>query len=439
MPHRDPSGPAVPAGSYRDPAGPAVIVDPYSSGALFAPAFRDAGVPVVAVTSGPRPPGVYASSYLPADFDEIVAFDGDLAPVIARLREIRPRCVIAGCESGVELADAIAPEVVPEVANTPERAAARRHKGAMAAAAAAAGLPVIAQICTADPAEMEAWIEASGLAGRDLVVKPPKSVCTDGVIRLPGGRGRRKAFDALAGRTNRLGLVNDRVVVQEYVKGVEYVVDTFSHDGVHTVTDVCRYRKIDNGPYMAVYDSMEWLPPDEPVLDELLPYALGVLDAVGVRHGPAHIEIMRTARGPRLIEIGARPHGGGHPAFCQVATGDSQVARTVRQYTGQGPPPRGYELLSPMLVVFHIAQRPGVVRNAAALDAIDGLPTHHFSVRHFADGRYIEMTKDLFSSFDLGFAVFTHPDRDLLWADYRAVRRIEAGLVAGAPAPAPPP
>ena len=416
--------------SHRDPADPAVIVDPYSSGALFAPAFRDEGVPVVAVTSGPEPPEVYASSYQPADFAEIIVFDGDPAPVVARLREIRPRCVVAGCESGVELADMIAPQVVPEFSNTPEHAAARRHKGAMAAAVAARGLPITPQICTAEPAAVQTWIERHGLAGQDLVIKPPKSVCTDGVVRLPGGAGWRDAFKELAGKTNRLGIVNDRLVAQQYMVGTEYVVDTFSHDGRHTVVDVCRYHKINNGPYMAVYDCMEWLPPDDPVLDDLLPYAIAVLDAVGIRYGSAHIEIMQTADGPRLIEIGARPHGGGHPKFCQVATGDSQIARTVRYFTGEEPPPPGYQLLSHMLVVFHIARQAGTVRNADSLKAIDSLPTHHFSVRHIADGQWVGMTKDLFNSFDLGFAVFTHPDRDRLWADYRAVRRIESGLIA---------
>lgn len=41
---------------YHDPDGPAVIVDPYSSGALYAPAFTAAGVPVVAVLSSPGHP-----------------------------------------------------------------------------------------------------------------------------------------------------------------------------------------------------------------------------------------------------------------------------------------------------------------------------------------------------------------------------------------------
>ncbi|KAA2267047.1 ATP-grasp domain-containing protein [Solihabitans fulvus] len=413
---------------HGEPTGPAVIVDPYSSGALFAPAFRAAGVPVVAVLSGPEPPEVYASSYVPEDFPEIITFAGDHDAVLRRLAELAPRCVLAGCESGVELADALAPRVVPAVANVPALAAARRHKGEMAAAVAAAGLPVIPQVCTADPAEVTVWIERSGLLGRDLVVKPPKSASTDGVTKVAGGRGWREVFDAFIGVPNRLGLVNDRLVVQQFVTGTEYVVDTVSHDGVHTVVDVCRYNKIDNGEYMAVYDSMEWIEPADPVLDELLPYARGVLDAVGLRFGPAHVEVMLTDEGPRLIEIGARAHGGGQPRFCRVATGDSQIDRTVRYFAGEQDVPDHYRLLCHLLVVFHIARESGVLRNAEVLDGVERLASHHFSIRNVRSGALVERTRDLFGSLDLGFAVLAHESNDQLWADYRLLRALEDEL-----------
>lgn len=414
--------------SFRDAHGPAVIVDPYSSGAMLAPAFREYHVPVIAVTSAPEPPDVYAYAYRPDDFDEIITFAGNLETVLRRLRELRPRCVLAGCESGVELAEVLAPVVVPEVANVAELAAARRHKGAMAAAVAQAGLPTIPQISSADADEVGAWLSRYGLDGADLVIKPPKSASTDGVTRVAGGRGWREAFAAQIGQLNRLGIINDAVVVQRYMEGTEYVVDTVSVEGVHTVTDVCRYIKIENGQFMAVYDAMAWVSPDDRTIGPLVEYARAVLDAVGMRFGPAHVELMNTDSGPLLIEVAARAHGGGQPRFCQVATGDSQVARTVRYFAlGEEPAP-GYQLRCHMLVVFHIARQSGVVRGTSALDAIRQLPSHHFSVRQFEDGDKIEITKDLFGSLDLGFVVLAHPDKGQVMADYAAVRDLEARL-----------
>lgn len=413
----------------RDPSGPAVLVDPYSSGALYAPAFREAGVPVVALVTASTPPDVYAASYRPEDFQEIIVASYDPSAAIARLRELRPRCVLAGCESGVELTDAVAPCVVPSVANAPETATARRHKGAMAVAAARAGLPIIEQICTGDPAEVEAWIERADLRGRDLVIKPPKSASTDGVTRVPGGAGWRDLFTAMLGQANRLGIVNDRLVVQEYCHGTEYVVDTASFAGEHSVSDICRYHKIDNGGHMAVYESMAWMPPTISVYDELVEYAFGVLDAVGMRYGAAHVEIMMTDRGPRLIEIGARPHGGGHPRFCRLATGDSQLDRIVRQFSTGEPLPKSYVLRRHVRVVFLMSKSAGYVQNAAVLDHVRDLESHQFSKIAILDGARLEPTKDLFGSLDLGFVVLSHADPAVVDADAQRVRELEQQLV----------
>ncbi|MFC0861740.1 ATP-grasp domain-containing protein [Sphaerimonospora cavernae] len=410
-----------------DPNGPAVIVDPFSSGGMYAPAFRQAGVPVVAVLSGPDMPEVYRASFHPEDFPEMIVFDGDLDAVAGRLRELRPRCILPGAESGVELADLLSSLVTEELANVPELRAARRHKWEMAEAARRAGLPVIRQICTDDPAEVEAWIEREGLVGRDLVVKPPKSASTDGVTRVR--ENWREAFEAQLGRPNQWQIINDRMLVQEYVNGHEYVIDIFSHDGVHTVTDLCRYTKVDNSEYMAVYDAMEWVSPDEPEVQELVDYTRKFLDAVGFRFGAAHVEVMLSEDGPRLIELNARPHGGGQPRFCRMATGDSQIDRAVRYFTRAGEIPEGYRLQNVTLVVFLISRASGIVRNAACLEDVAKLASHYHHVVGVKDGDRLEVTKDLLNTLSLGFVVLAGPDREQVWADYEEVRRIEAGLI----------
>lgn len=413
--------------TLSNPDGPAVIVDPFSSGGLYAPAFTAAGVPVVAVSSRPDVLPTYLPSYHPEDFPEIVVYDGDLDPVVRRLRELRPRCILPGADSGVELADQLAAAVTADVANDPRLAGARRHKGQMAAAAQRAGLPVIRQVCTNSAAEVADWIQREGLAHADLVVKPPKSASTDGVTRVRGDW--QAAFEAQLGQPNQWGVINEQMLVQEYVTGVEHVIDTFSYQGQHCVTDVCRYGKVDNGQHMAIYDWMEWLPPDDPVTPDLVDYTRRFLDAAGFRYGAAHLEVMLTGDGPRLIELNARPHGGGHPRFCRVATGDSQVDRVVRYFGRQGPVSDSYQLRQPTLVVFLINRVSGVVRNAAVLNDVRDLPSYHTHVVAVRDGDHVEITKDLLNTLSLGFVVLSGPDREQVWADYEEIRRIEAKLV----------
>ncbi|SER08824.1 ATP-grasp domain-containing protein [Actinokineospora terrae] len=419
-----------------EPSGPAVIVDPYSSGALFAAALAERGIDVVAVLSSEQPPEAYASSYQPADYTDPIVYRGDLTEVVDRLRALDPRCVLAGCESGVELAERLAPLVTPARSNVPGLADARRDKWAMAAAVAAAGLPTIPQICTADVDEVREWLVRSGLVGADLVIKPPKSASTDGVVKVTGGVGWAEVFAANLGRVNQFGEVDDRLLVQRYVTGTEYVIDTFSQDGVHALVDVCRYHKVDNGPYMAVYDTMRWLPETDPAIPVLLAYAREVLDAVGVRYGAAHVEIMHTADGPLLIELGARPHGGGQPRFNRVATGDSQIDRTVRSLAGE-PVSADYHLVRHQTCVFHIAPASGVVHGVSALAKVRDLASHHFSIQNLTEGGPVQATRNLVDSLEFGFAILSHPDADQVDADYRVVRDLERSLVITAEHPAP--
>jgi hypothetical protein len=411
-----------------DRAGPAAVVDPYSSGAQFAAEFAGHGIDVVAVVTGPRPPEAYASSYRPDDFGEIIVFDGDLGAVVDRLDALRVCCVIAGCESGVELAEQLAPVVVPELSNVPELAAARRDKSRMAAAAQAAGLAIIPQICTADAAAVARWVRNAGLSGAALVIKPPKSASTDGVIKVDATADWRQIFDRQLGRTNQFGAVDEQLVVQKFVTGTEYVVDTFTHDGRHALVDVCEYVKTTNGHHMAVYDTMRWLAPGHPAVAELTPYVFGVLDAVGIRFGAAHVEVMMTDEGPLLIELGARPHGGGQPRFNLNATGDSQIARTVRAVTG-GDLPSTYDLLQQQSCVFHIARSAGTVRDVSVLSGIKGLPSHHFSVLNVSDGDRVPQTKDLVDSLNFGFVILAHHDQEQIDRDTGYIRARERQLV----------
>jgi len=68
-----------------------------------------------------------------------------------------------------------------------------------------------------------------------------------------------------------------------------------------------------------------------------------VLDAVGVRNGCGHTEVIVTAEGPRLLEVGARPAGGGHQMITELATGTNQIRRTV-DHRVLGRFEAGYEL-----------------------------------------------------------------------------------------------
>ena len=119
------------------------------------------------------------------------------------------------------------------------------------------------------------------------------------------------AYRALEGTKNVLGLTNYSVLLQEYLAGDEYVVDTVSRDGVHKCVALWKYdKRVYNGAPV-VYYGMQLLAIDsEPRLAEMVGYTASVLDALGIRHGCCHTEIMLVERGPVLVEVNCRIHGG---------------------------------------------------------------------------------------------------------------------------------
>lgn len=402
-----------------------VVVDPYSSGAALPAMLRRTGLRPVTVAAYPPPAPVLAAAPGVPDLDLRLGPGDTPEQVAAALRPRRPVAVVPGTESGVPLADALAAALTPALANDPATAAARRHKGRMVAAVRAAGLPVIRTVTSGDPAEVGRWLTANGLLGAHLVVKPPASAGTDGVTLVRGGAGWRAAMAALQGRRNLMGLVDHEVVVQERVTGTEYVVDTFTADGRHTVTNICRYAKTATDGGGMVYESMEFLPYAGRGHPELVDYVTGVLDALGVRFGPAHSEVMMTGSGPLLIETGARLAGAGLPGATRLATGDSGADRLIARLTGR-PSPADYRLERCVLVAYFVVRSAGVLRNVAAYERVRALPTCRHLRVNVRDGDRVPATSDLMSTLGLGWAVLAHRDPARVAADHAALRELEA-------------
>ncbi len=59
-----------------------------------------------------------------------------------------------------------------------------------------------------------------------------------------------------------------------------------------------------------MYFGMRLVPSTLPKCKEMVAYADKVLDALGIRHGPSHMEVIYQADGPCLVEVGSRCHGG---------------------------------------------------------------------------------------------------------------------------------
>src|SRR5690606_29325729 len=135
-------------------------------------------------------------------------------------------------------------------------------------------------------------------------------------------------------RKNLLNIENKSLLVQEFIDGDEYVVDTVSSKGRHVVSDIFKYRKRIGKEGRSVYQSCDFLGLDSGEAGVISEYVKKALDALEIKFGPAHAEVMLDKNGPVLIEVGARLAGCMlDPEFISNAYGHNQVELSILSYT----------------------------------------------------------------------------------------------------------
>lgn len=378
----------------------AVIVDPFSTGKLLAHAFRSEGLQPVAVLTQPASAHYAGASFNANDFAAVLEahceFPGRWAE---QVRRMEPLCVVPGCESGVEFADRLCAWLGLR-GNDVGLASCRRDKLLMQQQLSRAGLASIGQRQVTNAAQALDWL-ASG-ARLPVVVKPLRSAGSDNVWLCRSARELEARVGQVLSSRTLLGEANASVLVQDHIPGVEYVVDAVSCNGVPFITNACRYVKEDaTGAFL--YREVHVLSPDAPELRPLLAYHGDMLDALGIRFGASHAEIMLQGDSPVLIECGARLHGGVTvPQLVQRCCGRSQVEALVVSHADPDRFLREYAdppVFRRHAAVFVLANKSaGRVAGVASLTEPGVLrceATMHLNVRV---GDTVQRTVDLYTS-----------------------------------------
>jgi len=403
----------------------ACIVDALSTGAALGSALRDASWELVHVASGREVAGSLAASYRPDDFALSLGLrDQSLDEITAALRAFAPSVVVAGTESGTPLADELADRLgLP--GNDPATSGQRRDKHAMARALAAAGLPHAREEHAVSPAHAVA--AATSLGAWPVVVKPLDAAGSEDVRLCHSARAVAAAFTAIHDKRNLLGLRNRGALVQEFLTGEQFMVNAVSLGGEHRITEIWREQRLLVPGAGFVYDWEIMVPYEGEPQRALVAYLRRVLDALGVREGASHSELMVTARGPVLIECAARLQGGISSSAVTAAIGDSHVTTTMQRYADpagfQADIGRGYEIRRTPMVVNLIAHRSGTVRENNCERLLRTLPSFHSVTRTPAAGDPVARTVDLLTK--TGHIYLLHADVEQLHADYRQIREWE--------------
>lgn len=284
----------------------AVIVDPYSTGALLAPSLAQRGYQSIAVQSSRDLVQSLLKTYRPDDFVDHIHFNQNIDDLLASLARYSVHAVLPGNESSVELTDLLA-EKLGLPGNGTAQTRARRNKYAMIECLTAAGLTAARQTLTNRLDDALAWVRALG--EWPVVLKPLDSASTDHVTVCHTEQDVIDSFHGILASCNLAGHRNEQVLIQSYLDGLEYVVNTVSRDGRHYICDILESRKRTLNGSELIYDYYRLMPPKGAIQDALSDYIVKVLDCLGIRYGGGHAEIRMTRNGPALVEIGARGMG----------------------------------------------------------------------------------------------------------------------------------
>jgi len=404
------------------------VVDGYSTGRYLPKELSSKGYVSLHVQSQSEIPSVFADSFEPSDYIRNLIHKGDLAATLSELRRYDVKHVFAGSEPGVELADYLS-QSLNLLTNGTRLSKARRDKVEMLKVLTECGIRTAAYMKASLPSQIVQWAKERRLS--TVVLKPINSAGSDNVHVCETDSEINTAFEQIVGRENKLGYVNSEVLAEEYLVGVEHVVNTVSRDRAHYVAEIwrCEKRRIKGrAAHTSIYDVEKLLPFHGEDQAQLTDYTLRVLDALGIANGPAHAEVMMTREGPVLIEIGARMMGGVNPSAFEACLGTHLVRLTLDAYLSPlsflpmcGRP---YLLQKTAYTVVLISNVEGIVEAIPLTERVKKLESFFDISMKVQIGTRIERTTDLFSAPGIVFLV--HPDPAVLEKDYHAIRQMEA-------------
>lgn len=407
------------------------IVDPFSSGSLYAEAIMARGLEPVAILSRDPILDIYKNSFKQEDFKYVFTLRHQLNDLLEELnlflQNERPLFILPGTECGVELADQLTEYFCPELSNNTSLTLSRRDKFAMNRRVADAGIAAPLSIKSNSITEILSWVNANHLLSTGVVIKPLNSAGTDSVMACFSEDEIVSAFTRLLGTQNQFNLINDELLVQEFVSGKEYVVDSASFNGKHVVTNISCYKKISANGSNFVYDMLDFLPPEGALQKALAQYTLTVLDALGIRFGAAHSEIMLTDKGARLIETGARLHGGVGILASRFASQISQLEHVLDFYLQSNVINENkihYDLINPTRIVFLISYAESqIYAEHPNIEKIRQLPSLSLMKLFKKPGDLLKKTVDMFTM--PGILVLSHHSAKQLESDYATIRKLE--------------
>lgn len=274
---------------------------------------------------------MHESEYAAINEDFELIYEQDtFEETVEMVRKLNPILILPGSEDGVILATKLA-NALGLTSNPIESLKYMTLKDEMQNALKKAGIRYIKGKTVDSLKDAIEFYNESGL--KEVVVKPLNNSGSVGVTICSNEDELRNAIESILGLEGLFGEIINEVVIQERIKGEEYIVNTVSHKGIHRVTTIWKYYKKQTNDGNYIYDYMDSVNELDISHAEMVEYAYQVADAIGVTYGPIHGEYMIDEKGPVLIEVNCRPCGGSMEAgFLDKLSGQHETDSILDSY-----------------------------------------------------------------------------------------------------------
>lgn len=359
--------------------------------------------------------------------DIFYAKTGGIEEYLDIAKRFRPIAVIAGSELGVEYADLLSERLC--LPGNPSRSSRnRRDKFLMTRALENARVPAIRAQAVESEEECRAVLRAWNRY--PIVLKPLDGAASQGVHFCDTEEDALEKFREILHAYNVFGSTNQAVLVQQFARGTEYIVNTVSRHGEHVLTDMWRYSKIPIGNLGNAYNYATLVRHPSEHEKKIIDYAFSVLTALDFKFGPSHTEIMDTPQdGPLLIETGARPMGGYFPPeVLERALGhyivDLALSSYIDGYAFKLLQKRPYNPQGAVMLKLFISPDDRPVASCPILRLhryLRSAGSYDFAAA--LEQKHLPKTVNLLTN--AGELILEHPLEEVVMSDYEALRALE--------------
>lgn len=288
-----------------------LIIDPISSTHFLVRRLHEEGFAIIALETM-RAENNY-TAYDPSMFDCFLTSTQDVsldATKISSLQEYDLKSGFTGVTASVPYAEKLLAQLFPAIANDPRTSTYRCDKFMMNERLRTLDIPSVKQsLLSAGQTKIERLQTANAFLqstqDRVCVIKPNTgSAGSFAVETVTTEKEIERYFD----KYQKGFFGHDEFLIQEKLMGIEYYIDAVAFNGEYYISAIGDYeRNLQTGLFEGKWNNNLSL--HDACATRIKEYVIGVLQALEVKNGLYHIEVMYTPQGLRLIELNSRTSG----------------------------------------------------------------------------------------------------------------------------------